>query len=113
LVCGCASDAGDSVATSERRDHRAGPVDVGGADSTHFDERDAVNKMPVQDARSLCEPLVKVCLHCSKVNKAPPELMNVNRGNGTEQLRYRTAGIVRSAHATQGGSIGAGLRAER
>ena len=62
--------------------------------------------VPEQDARSLCEPLVEVCLRCSKINKVPPELMHVNRGNGTEHLRNRTTGIVRSADATQGGSIG-------
>ncbi len=61
--------------------------------------------MPVEDARSLCEPLVEVGLHCSKVNKVPPELMNLNRGKGTEHLGNRTAGIVRPADATQVGSI--------
>jgi hypothetical protein len=51
--------------------------------------------------------LVEVCLHGSKVNEVPPELMNVNCGNGTEHLRNRTTGIVRLADATQGGGIGA------
>ena len=49
---------------------------------------------------------MEVCLHRGKVNKVPPELMNVNRGNGTEHLRNRTAGIVGSADATLVGSIG-------
>jgi hypothetical protein len=50
---------------------------------------------------------VDECLHCNKVNKVPPELMNVNRGNGTEQLGNRPASIIRSADVTLVGSIGA------
>ena len=49
---------------------------------------------------------MEVCLHCHNVNKVPPELMDVNRGEVAEHLRNRTAGIVRSADATQGGRIG-------
>jgi hypothetical protein len=60
----------------------------------------------VQDAGPFCELFVEVCLHGNKVHKAPPELIDVNCGDGTEYFRNRTAGIVRSADATQVGSIG-------
>jgi hypothetical protein len=61
--------------------------------------------MTVQDAGSLCELFVEIRLHGNKVHKAAPELMDVNRGDGTEYFCNRTAGIVRSADAAQGGSI--------
>ena len=48
----------------------------------------------------------EVCLHCDKVNKFPPEVMDVNRRDGAEHLRDSKAGVVRSTGATSVVSFG-------